>query len=141
MPREVVWFEDALACLGDTGLSEARKASVIMLLAGYVRNLARTASWTASRSSSAPGGLAWAGEGGRSSRTDGRRRARGAPGRGGSPGVARGSDPLVRGAVRLGSLLRLGPDPGRGGGRGGRPDPAHRLRGRRGGRCRPRGGV
>ncbi len=42
MPREVVWFEDALACLGDTGLSEARKASVIMLLAGYVRNLART---------------------------------------------------------------------------------------------------
>ena len=26
----------------DTGLTEARKASVIMLLAGYVRNLATT---------------------------------------------------------------------------------------------------
>jgi len=42
MPREVAWFEDALACLRDTGLTEARKASVIMLLAGYVRNLATT---------------------------------------------------------------------------------------------------
>ncbi len=42
MPREVVWFEHALACLRDTGLTEARKASVIMLLAGYVRNLATT---------------------------------------------------------------------------------------------------
>jgi hypothetical protein len=28
--------------MGDTGLTEARKASVIMLLAGYVRNLATT---------------------------------------------------------------------------------------------------
>ena len=42
MPREVVWFEHALACLRETGLTEARKASVIMLLAGYVRNLATT---------------------------------------------------------------------------------------------------
>ncbi len=42
MPREVAWFENALACLRDTGLTEARKASVIMLLAGYVRNLATT---------------------------------------------------------------------------------------------------
>jgi AcrR family transcriptional regulator len=42
MPREVAWFENALACLGGTGLTEARKASVIMLLAGYVRNLATT---------------------------------------------------------------------------------------------------
>ena len=42
MPHEVVWFEHALACLRDTGLTEARKASVIMLLAGYVRNLATT---------------------------------------------------------------------------------------------------
>ena len=42
MPREIAWFEDALACLADTGLSEARKASVILLLAGYVRNLAIT---------------------------------------------------------------------------------------------------
>jgi AcrR family transcriptional regulator len=37
MPNEVAWFENALACLAGTGLSEARKASVIMLLAGYVR--------------------------------------------------------------------------------------------------------
>jgi AcrR family transcriptional regulator len=42
MPREVAWFENALACMRDTGLSEARKASVIMLLSGYVRNLATT---------------------------------------------------------------------------------------------------
>ncbi len=42
MPREVAWFEDALACMRATGLTEARKASVIMLLSGYVRNLATT---------------------------------------------------------------------------------------------------
>jgi AcrR family transcriptional regulator len=42
MPREIAWFEDALACMGGTGLTEPRKASVIMLLAGYVRNLATT---------------------------------------------------------------------------------------------------
>jgi AcrR family transcriptional regulator len=42
MPREVAWFENALACMRDTGLNEARKASVVMLLAGYVRNLATT---------------------------------------------------------------------------------------------------
>jgi AcrR family transcriptional regulator len=42
MPREVAWFEQALDCMRDTGLTEARKASVIMLLAGYVRNLATT---------------------------------------------------------------------------------------------------
>src|SRR5580704_4113439 len=42
MPNEVTWFENALACLADTELTEARKASVIMLLAGYVRNLATT---------------------------------------------------------------------------------------------------
>src|SRR5580704_12736838 len=42
MPNEVAWFENALACLAGTGLTEARKASVIMLLAGYVRNLATT---------------------------------------------------------------------------------------------------
>jgi hypothetical protein len=42
MPREIAWFEDALACLAGTGLTEARKASVIMLLSGYVRNLAAT---------------------------------------------------------------------------------------------------
>jgi len=42
LPREVAWFENALACMRDTGLSEARKGSVVMLLAGYVRNLATT---------------------------------------------------------------------------------------------------
>src|SRR5579859_1520904 len=42
MPNEVAWFENALACMAGTGLTEARKASVIMLLAGYVRNLATT---------------------------------------------------------------------------------------------------
>src|SRR6516164_9406533 len=42
LPREIAWFEDALACLAGTGLTEARKASVIMLLSGYVRNLATT---------------------------------------------------------------------------------------------------
>jgi AcrR family transcriptional regulator len=42
MPNEVAWFENALACQAGTGLSEARKGSVIMLLAGYVRNQATT---------------------------------------------------------------------------------------------------
>jgi AcrR family transcriptional regulator len=42
MPNEVAWFDGALTCLRGTGLSEARKASVIMLLSGYVRNLATT---------------------------------------------------------------------------------------------------
>jgi len=42
MPHEIAWFEDALACLVGTGLTEARKASVAMLLSGYVRNLATT---------------------------------------------------------------------------------------------------
>jgi AcrR family transcriptional regulator len=42
MPHEVAWFENALACLRGTGLSEARKASVALLLGGYVRNAAST---------------------------------------------------------------------------------------------------
>jgi AcrR family transcriptional regulator len=42
MPNQVAWFDSALACLRGTGLSEARKASVILLLSGYVRNLATT---------------------------------------------------------------------------------------------------
>ena len=42
LPREIAWFEDALACLAGTSLTEARKASVILLLSGYVRNLATT---------------------------------------------------------------------------------------------------
>src|ERR1017187_8678958 len=41
-PHEVAWFEQALTCLRDTGLAEAQKASVIMLLSGYVRNIAST---------------------------------------------------------------------------------------------------
>jgi AcrR family transcriptional regulator len=40
MPNEVAWFEQALADLGDSGLAEAEKASVIMLVSGYVRTLA-----------------------------------------------------------------------------------------------------
>jgi AcrR family transcriptional regulator len=42
LPHEVAWFENALACLAGTGLSAARKASVILLLAGYVRNQVTT---------------------------------------------------------------------------------------------------
>jgi AcrR family transcriptional regulator len=44
MPHAVAWFEHALACMRDTRLTEARKASVIMLLAGYVRSLGATES-------------------------------------------------------------------------------------------------
>src|SRR6266700_4694844 len=42
MPNEVAWFEQGLAGLQDSGLTEAEKASVIMLVSGYVRNLATT---------------------------------------------------------------------------------------------------
>ena len=42
LPNQVAWFENALTCMRDTGLSEARKASVILLLSGYVRNVATT---------------------------------------------------------------------------------------------------
>lgn len=42
MPHEVAWFERALACLHDTLLAESQKASVILLVAGYVRNQATT---------------------------------------------------------------------------------------------------
>jgi len=38
-PHEVAWFEEALTCLRDTGLAEAEKASVILLVSGYVRNV------------------------------------------------------------------------------------------------------
>ena len=41
-PNEVAWFEQALSCLRDTGLAEAEKASVILLVSGYVRNEAST---------------------------------------------------------------------------------------------------
>jgi AcrR family transcriptional regulator len=42
LPNQVAWFENALTCTRDTGLSEARKASVILLLSGYVRNVVTT---------------------------------------------------------------------------------------------------
>jgi AcrR family transcriptional regulator len=42
LPHEVAWFEQALACMADTGLAEVRKASVVMLLSGYVRNIVTT---------------------------------------------------------------------------------------------------
>jgi AcrR family transcriptional regulator len=41
-PNEVAWFEDGLNSLRDTDLAEAEKASVIMLVSGYVRNVATT---------------------------------------------------------------------------------------------------
>jgi AcrR family transcriptional regulator len=42
LPNEVGWFERGLASLRDSGLEEAEKASVIMLVSGYVRTLATT---------------------------------------------------------------------------------------------------
>ena len=42
LPNQVAWFENALACMRDTCLAEPRKPSVVMLLSGYVRNLAAT---------------------------------------------------------------------------------------------------
>jgi AcrR family transcriptional regulator len=41
-PNEVAWMEQALGCLRDTGLTESEKASVILLISGYVRNEAST---------------------------------------------------------------------------------------------------
>jgi hypothetical protein len=40
LPNEVGWFEEGLHSLRDTGLSEAEKGSAILLLSGYVRNVA-----------------------------------------------------------------------------------------------------
>jgi AcrR family transcriptional regulator len=37
-PNQVAWMEDALRSLRDTGLTEAEKLSVLLLLSGYVRN-------------------------------------------------------------------------------------------------------
>jgi hypothetical protein len=34
----VAWFEDALRAMRDTGLREAEKASIVMMLSGYVTN-------------------------------------------------------------------------------------------------------
>jgi AcrR family transcriptional regulator len=37
-PNSVAWFEDSLCCMRDTGLAEAEKASIVMMLSGYIRN-------------------------------------------------------------------------------------------------------
>jgi AcrR family transcriptional regulator len=37
-PHAVAWFEDALAALAGTGLTEAEKPSVVLMLSGYVSN-------------------------------------------------------------------------------------------------------
>jgi AcrR family transcriptional regulator len=37
-PNAVAWFDDALRSLGATGLAESEKASVVLILSGYVRN-------------------------------------------------------------------------------------------------------
>jgi len=42
LPNEVAWFEHGLASLRDSGLEEVEKASVILLVSGYVRTLATT---------------------------------------------------------------------------------------------------
>ena len=40
LPNEVAWFEEGLRCLAGTGLAEAAKGSVILLVTGHVRNAA-----------------------------------------------------------------------------------------------------
>ena len=42
-PNQIAWLEDGLRSLGDTGLSEPEKLSVILLVSGYVRNEATLA--------------------------------------------------------------------------------------------------
>jgi hypothetical protein len=42
-PNLTAWLEDGLRSLGDTGLPEAEKLSVMLLLSGYVRNEATLA--------------------------------------------------------------------------------------------------
>jgi AcrR family transcriptional regulator len=37
-PNTIAWLEDALWSLRDTGLAEAEKASIVMMLSGYARN-------------------------------------------------------------------------------------------------------
>jgi len=53
-PNVVLWLEHGLQCLQDTGLTEAEKMSVILLISGYVRNNATTMAdiATASRAAS-----------------------------------------------------------------------------------------
>lgn len=42
-PNNLLWLEEGLRCLRDTGLTGAEKVSVILLLTGYVRNVSATA--------------------------------------------------------------------------------------------------
>jgi AcrR family transcriptional regulator len=42
-PNQIAWLEDGLRALGDTGLTEPEKLSVILLVSGYVRNEATLA--------------------------------------------------------------------------------------------------
>jgi hypothetical protein len=42
-PNQVRWLEQGLAALAETGLTEAEKLSVILLVSGYVRNEATVA--------------------------------------------------------------------------------------------------
>ena len=37
-PNQLAWLEDGLHSLGDTRLAEGEKASVVLMLSGYVRN-------------------------------------------------------------------------------------------------------
>lgn len=41
-PNQIAWLEAGLQCLRETGLTEAEKMSVILLISGYVRNDATT---------------------------------------------------------------------------------------------------
>jgi AcrR family transcriptional regulator len=60
LPNEVAWFEQALGCLDGTGLTEPEKASVIQLVAGFVRNEATTsADITAAIEASGDGPAGW----------------------------------------------------------------------------------
>ena len=43
-PNQIAWLEAGLQCLQETGLTEAEKMSVILLISGYVRNDASIAS-------------------------------------------------------------------------------------------------
>ena len=52
-PNLTAWIEDGLSSLRDTGLTEAEKLSVVLLLSGYVRNAATLATDIADAASAA----------------------------------------------------------------------------------------
>ncbi|HEX3724395.1 MAG TPA: TetR/AcrR family transcriptional regulator [Nitrolancea sp.] len=54
-PNVVLWLERGLQCLQDTGLTEAEKMSVILLVSGYVRNDATISTDIATASRAAGG--------------------------------------------------------------------------------------